>query len=600
MRYHWLALSFMACVGGTSLLAQTAPVVCEEYGQVILTHELTPSGPLPTVMDPNGVYPYMSFSETSNRPVPKTYRMISLENEKIKAVICPDLCGKVFSLTHKASGKEALYKPDVIKYTRILPRFYFVAGGIEVSFPISHSPSQNERILYQIDRAADRVYVTCGERETHFGMQWSVEYSLGAGDDHLTQRVVYLNPGKQAYPWMSWSNAALPCTPDTEYDFPNGTVLSHASTLDTLDWKTEGTHHERDIKEMTGYFWLTKDANAFGAYTPSLGSGLYHIAEETSAPGIKLWSYGVEEDKEWSMLSTPNRQPYVEIQGGPISDQSIKLELKPGEKRNHVEYWIPTDRPLDIHALKVPASRLRPVDQVPLFNWARPEETSVWTALSDACERQTTVPLPPHPADGKWAPSGMEDMDQAFAWAIRHSNPVEKPQWAFHYGTWLAGRDRVNEAIQQLSGIDMDMAKALVARLYIRREDWQKAKEAYTAIPKSSWLNLHPQFIIERDKLLKKFGTETLSERETWLAKVDASSDEWLAERKIQLLIDQGHYQPAKDLLLSTRFQKVHQTYTRTGLWEQINEGLGLSPQPVPEQLGEDRLARFGAYREYE
>ena len=52
--------------------------------------------------------------------------------------------------------------------------------------------------------------------------------------------------------------------------------------------------------------------------------------------------------------------------------------------------------------------------------------------------------------------------------------------------------------------------------------------------------------------------------------------------------------------LLSTHFQKVHQTYTRTGLWEQINEGLGLSPQPVPEQLGEDRLARFGAYREYE
>ena len=55
-----------------------------------------------------------------------------------------------------------------------------------------------------------------------------------------------------------------------------------------------------------------------------------------------------------------------------------------------------------------------------------------------------------------------------------------------------------------------------------------------------------------------------------------------------------------QDLLLSTHFQKVHQTYTRTGLWEQINEGLGLSPQPVPEQLGEDRLARFGAYREYE
>ena len=95
-------------------------------------------------------------------------------------------------------------------------------------------------------------------------------------------------------------------------------------------------------------------------------------------------------------------------------------------------------------------------------------------------------------------------------------------------------------------------------------------------------------------------GTEALSEREKWLDKINASSDEWVVERKVQLLIDKKQYQEAKDLLLSTRFQNVPQTYTRTGLWEQINEGLGLSPQPVPEQLGEDRLARFGAYREYE
>lgn len=600
MRYQCLAVSLMAWMGSVSLLAQTNPIAREEYGQVMLTHTLTPSGPLPTVLDPNGVYPYMSFSETSNRPVPKTYRMISLENEKIKAVICPDLGGKVFSLTHKASGKEVLYKPDVVKQTRILPRFYFVAGGIEVSFPISHSPSQNERVLYRIDRMADRVYVTCGEREIHFGMRWSVEYSLGTGEDCLTQRVVYLNPGKQAYPWMSWSNAALPCAPDTQYDFPDGTVLSHASVLDTIDWKTQGTHQERDIKEMTGYFWLTKNVNAFGAFTPSQGSGLYHIAEESSAPGIKLWSYGVKADKEWSMLSTPDRQPYVEIQGGPIGDQSIKLELKPGEKRNHVEYWIPTDRPLDLHSLRIPSARLRPVDEVPLFDWARPEETAVWTELSDASRRNGEVPPAPDPIEGKWAPSGMEDMDQAFQWAIERSDASGKESWRYQYGTWLAGRERWDEAIRQLSGINMDLAKALVARLYVREEAWQKAREAYAAIPGSSWLNLHPQFIIERDKLLRRIGKETLPERAEWLSKVDASSDEWLAERNAQLYIDQGRYQQAKDLLLSTRFQKVHQTYTRTGLWEQINEGLGVPSQPVPEQLGEDRLARFGAYREYE
>src|SRR6201989_2288226 len=177
--------------------------VCTEYDDYILTHELTPFGPIPTALDPNGVYPYVSYCETSNRPVLKKYHFIVLENDELKVTICPDLGGKVFSIIHKHSGKEILYVPGIIRYTRILPRFYFVAGGIEVSFPISHSPVQNEKLLFKIDRTGDRIYVTCGERELRFGMQWSVEYSLGNGDQFLTQRVIYLNPGHSTYPWMS-------------------------------------------------------------------------------------------------------------------------------------------------------------------------------------------------------------------------------------------------------------------------------------------------------------------------------------------------------------------------------------------------------------
>ena len=601
MKSHYLLiLSVWACVTASPILAQTNSVICEEFEEIQPTHVLTPTGPLPTALDPNGVYPYPSYSETSNRPVPKRYRMIALENEHIRVVVCPDLCGKVISLTHKESGKEVLYNPGVIKYTRILPRFYFVAGGIEVSFPISHSPTQNEPILYRIDRTPDRVYVTCGEREAHYGMRWSVEYSLGGNDTFLTQRVVYQNPGKQAYPWMSWSNAAIPSAPDTRYDFPEGTVLVHASSMDTIDWKTEGPREERDIQEMTGYFWQTKSVNAFGAYTPSIGSGLYHVADEASTPGVKLWSYGVKEDREWSMLSTPDRKPYVEIQAGPIADQSIKLELRPGEKRHHVGFWIPTDHPLDIHTLKVPEVKLRPVDQIPLFEWAREEESAIWIALVKAYTDKGELPAAPLPEEGRWAPSGMEDLDGAFHWAIQQTKADERAYWQFHYGSWLAGRERTEEAIEQLEASGIDLAKALQARLYAHQQDWQKAREAYAAISEDSWLNLHPQIVIERDKVLKRFGAACFQEREKWLEKINASSDEWVAERKVQLLIDQGKYQEAKDLLLSTPFQKVHQTYTRTGLWEQIAKGLGISPTPIPSQLGEDRLARFGAYREYE
>lgn len=105
-------LKFVILILGVSAssivcLAQEAfPVTCKEYNEIILTHVLTPAGPVPTAMDADGVYPYISYSETSNRPIPKTYRMISLENEFVKVVICPDLCGKVMSMIHKGSGKR--------------------------------------------------------------------------------------------------------------------------------------------------------------------------------------------------------------------------------------------------------------------------------------------------------------------------------------------------------------------------------------------------------------------------------------------------------------------------------------------------------------
>jgi hypothetical protein len=599
MYLNLFSLSVFIAVSLNSIAQDLYKIRCAESDTDILTHELVPAGPVPTALDPNGVYPYMSYSETSNRPVPKKYHFIILENQQLKITICPDLGGKVVSLIQKASGKEVLYVPDVIRYTRILPRFYFVAGGIEVSFPISHSPSQNERVLYKIDRTSERIYITCGERELRFGMQWSVEYSLGPADNFLTERVIFYNPGTSAYPWMSWSNAALPSEPDTKYDFPRGTVLSHSSKLDTIDWKTRGPKTQTDIKEMTGYFWKTKDVNAFGAFTPSIGTGLYHIADEKIADGIKLWSYGTGDDSSWSTLSTARHQTYIEIQGGPIGDQSIKLELQPRQRRWHVEYWIPTDKELDIYSLKVPGAHLRPVNEVPLFEWARKSDVKVWEELKSSFRSKSKLPWPPPIEENCWAPSGMEDLEAAFQWAVQSTNGEKNDLWKFYYGTWLAGRDRTDEAIKILSESNTGVAKALLARLLKTKGDMNAAKHAFESITEQ-WLQIHPQIVVERDKVLRNLGPQTIPEREVWLSKVDALKDEWVIERKVQLLIDKGQTQKAKELLLSTPFQKVHQTYTRTNLWMQICDQLKISPYPIPEQLGEDRLARFGAYREYE
>lgn len=574
-------------------------ITCVEFDSLVLTHALVPAGPVPSAFDINGVYPYPSYAETARRPVPVAYRFIRLENNHVSVTICPDLGGKVVSMIHKPTGREVLYVPEVIRPVRILPRFYFVAGGIEVSFPISHSPSQNEKTAYRVDRLKDRIYVTCGERELRFGMQWSVEYSLASRDTFMTQRVVLHNPGKTPYPWMSWSNAALPSDPGTLFHFPAGQVLSHSSVLDTIDWESQGPRREDDIREMTGYFWITRDANAFGAFTPSLGSGLYHVSDEKIAPGMKLWSYGNGMDREWATLSTASPDPYIEIQGGPIHDQSIKRELLPGERRWHSEYWIPAARPADIRSLCVPQVKLRPVSSVPLFGWARAETVDPWLELMRAAAGECSYPNPPGPEEMTWAPSGMEDLGPAFRGAIGEAGPEMADLWTFHYGTWLAGRGDTLEAIRILSECRSGAARALLGRLLYLAGDAEGAAEAFRSI-REEWLLIHPQVATERDKVLRALGRQTLTERDYWLQRTGALEDEWVMERRVQWLIDNGEAERARELLLSIPFQKIHQSYTRTALWFQVCDALGSERFPIPRSLGEDRLAGFGSYREFE
>lgn len=209
------------------------------------------------------------------------------------------------------------------------------------------------------------------------------------------------------------------------------------------------------------------------------------------------------------------------------------------------------------------------------------------------------MPAPPRIDECIWAPSGMEDLDGPFRRAIGASNGEEHALWQFYYGAWLAGRGRNEDAVKALHASKTGVAKVLLARLLKQQNDMQGAREAFNAI-NEKWLQLHPQVVVERDKVLRSFGAQAIPEREAWLAQVAALPDEWLVERRVQLLIDKGEFQQAKALLLSTPFQKVHQTYTRTALWMQLCAQLKEPCTPVPRQLGEDRLARFGAYREYE
>lgn len=278
-----------------------------EITRLELCHTVVPAGPIPTAFDPFGVYPYESFVETAARPVLRRLRILVIENDHLAAEICPSLGGKVLSLWVKRSGirtVDTLCTPGVVRPVRILPRGAFVGGGIEVSFPISHTPSLLEEVSSDCSVEGDIACIAVGERELKSGMHWRVEFTLARHDRFLSQRTHFFNPGPAALPWMSWSNAGIPARPDTELHFPGGEVLVHGDAMGTIaDWAAGAPpavpRRQSDIARMTAYFWRRPSVCAFGAFTPSLGAGLYHAADPAQVPGIKLWSDGVGEHERW-------------------------------------------------------------------------------------------------------------------------------------------------------------------------------------------------------------------------------------------------------------------------------------------------------------
>jgi len=88
-----------------------------QYKDYVLTHLLTACGPVPTALDPNGVYPYVSYCETANRPVPQKYTFIVLENGHIKVTISPDIGGKVTpSFTKNRVRRSCMFPKSYVRH----------------------------------------------------------------------------------------------------------------------------------------------------------------------------------------------------------------------------------------------------------------------------------------------------------------------------------------------------------------------------------------------------------------------------------------------------------------------------------------------------
>jgi hypothetical protein len=69
-----------------------------------------------------------------------------------------------------------------------------------------------------------------------------------------------------------------------------------------------------------------------------------------------------------------------------------------------------------------------------------------------------------------------------------------------------------------------------------------------------------------------------------------------IIERQADLALALGQPEETLRLLAGVKWPREHQRYTRGDLWKRAQAALGKTENQTPDFLGEDNLARFGAY----
>jgi hypothetical protein len=548
---------------------------------MIRIHETTRSIPffqpmplteLPLIYQREHLFPYTSYGDTAPAPVPRPFRMVVLENAALRVEVAPELGGRVYSLFDKRIGKEILFSNPVVKPVRILPIWGFISGGIEFNFPIAHSPTSIAEVGCTTGQTGDYGFIRVGEREARTGMEWVVELGLVADKPVLIQRSAFRNRTGSDHPWMSWTIAAVRSTEGTEFVHPAHRVLVHDDRLADADWPGAGLNWDRNSKQMTAFFWKPGGSPSFGAFHHDLGFGLMHLAAPEQLPGKKVWTYGHGKDRQWGQGTTEDDLCYCEIESGPLMDQGEKPLFPNNTERRTEEYWIPVHSREDCDAIEWPKLNLPPINDA-WIGWQHSAWQSAWEKF-----RMDEGPLP-----RSLVPTGIE-LEPALRRELQRGNTSAAKSLAL----WLAFRGRAREALSLVEKSSDPTTRRLAGLILWR--DLGDAKRAVAHL-EAGPLN-DPIAVVELDTLYTELGM--MAERVALLAR--PSQHRFVIERRADLSRALGQPAETLRLLTKTTWPREHQRYTRSDLWKAAKSALGEANAELPASLGEDNLARFGAY----
>ncbi len=322
-----------------------------ELGPVNPLPPLFPTADLHTVVDPGeadaemrshigygrvgSVLPYLVQDGYGRARRPAEHQVAVLENDVLRATFLLDLGGRLWSLVHKPTGRELLYRNPVLQPANLALRNAWFAGGVEWNIgTIGHSPTTCEslhaaRVLQPDGTPVLRMYEFERMREVVF----QVDAWLPDGSPVLLVHVRIVNPNDVETPMYWWSNVAVPQADDVRVIAPADEAWQFAYEsplrrvpIPVFDGQ-DRTYTTRASEAADYFFAIADDQRRWIAALDGRGTGLVQTStDRLRGRKLFLWgkSAGGDHWQEW--LAQPDRE-YLEIQAGLARTQLEHLPM---------------------------------------------------------------------------------------------------------------------------------------------------------------------------------------------------------------------------------------------------------------------------------
>lgn len=276
------------------------------------------------------IYPYFRFDGYSLEGRPQDWKMVRLENAYVKALVCPEIGGKVWGAVEKSTNREFIYWNPVVKFREIALRGPWTSGGIELNFGIiGHAPTTATPVDYVVQENSDgSVSCIVGAIDLPSRTVWRVNIRLPKEAAYIETECFWYNPTSVHDSLYNWLTSAQEVGDDLKYYYPGTRYIGHGG--DAHPWPVDekgrdvSTYRNNDFGGSKSYHILGEYNEYFGGYYERSGFGFGHWALHDDKPGMKLWVWSLARDGGiWEDLLTDRpKGQYTEPQTGLLYNQA--------------------------------------------------------------------------------------------------------------------------------------------------------------------------------------------------------------------------------------------------------------------------------------